>query len=243
MSVLLAVITLLVYGLAIFLFLREGTLRYLLVLLAGHIAMLSTPLWARLYRFVITEETGLSIFGLAQVPWNLVLGGGVLLVLPALIFYYGLRHGFWACHYAALWGTYIVFALYFLVYERLFAGLISLQGSVLEVLDDTPFPAPFMIALLLAGVSLGIVYVVVSTRHFAFHIAVMPLLLSGLISMLVFLGIFASPLWIISLIGLTEVSMWAIWGGILISLGLVLWGIHLLASVLHAGRSQHFVWR
>jgi hypothetical protein len=71
-------------------------------------------------------------------------------------------------------------------------------------------------------------------------VAVVPLLLSGAVSALLFLGIFASPLWVA---GLLEQSGLIVIGGALVSLGLVFWGVHLLASGLHAGRRQQFVWR
>ncbi len=243
MSALLVVFALLAYGLAALLFYREGTLRYFLMLLAGHIAMLMTPLWERLYQLEIAEGPGVSLFGLASVSWTLVLGGGILLALPPLVFYYGLRHHWWPSHYATLWAAYIIFALYFLMLERIFADTVPLEGRTLERLAETPLAPAFVVTLLLAGVTLGMLYVLVSTRHYALQIALIPLLLSGVVSMLLFLGIFASPLWIVSLIGITDLPLWVTLGGVVVSLALVLWGVHLLASGLHAARDQQVVWR
>jgi hypothetical protein len=244
MSAVLVLLTLLAYMLAAFLFHRERTLRYFLMLLAGHIAMLMTPLWERLYQLqILAGPGGISLFGLASVSWTLVLGGGTLLVLPPLLFYYGLRHRWWPFHYAILWAAYVIFALYFLLLEWIFADTISLEGSTLERLTETPLTPVFVLALLLASVDLGMVYVLVSTRHYALQIAVIPLLLSGVVSMLLFLGIFASPLWIFSLIDIADQPLWVTLWGVMVSLVLVLWGIHLLASGLHAGRDQQVVWR
>ncbi len=243
MSAELVVFTLLAYVLAALLFYREHTLRYFLMLFAGHAAMLMTPLWERLYQLEIAEGPGISLFDLANVSWALLLGGGILLALPALVFYYGLRHRWWPSHYAALWAVYVLFALYFLVLERIFSDTLSLEGSTLERLADTPLAPVFVLVLLLAGVELGMLYVLVSTRHYALQIALIPLLLSGVVSMLLFLGIFASPLWIVSLIGIDDLPLWVTLGGVGVSLALVLWGVHLLASGLHAGREQEFIWR
>lgn len=239
MSPLLVLITIVIYAVAMLLLVRERSLRYLLMLFAGHIAMLLTPIWQVLYG-IDPVGNGLSLLGRYEVPWPLLVGGGPLLALPPLLLYYGLRHGWWPRHYAAIWLSYAVFLIYFLlleaVLERGGAGLFS--NAV--IVEDTFIPAPLVQAILLAGVSLGMAYALVSTRHYALEVAVAPLLLSGVVAALLFLGILASPLWVSGLLGQRGVL---VTGGGLVSLLLVLWGVHLLASGLHAGRRQQFVWR
>lgn len=237
---LLVLVTILIYAAAVALLWREGSLRYLLLLFAGHLAMLLTPLWQRVYQIAPTVGSGFTLLGRFEIGWALLLGGGPLLALPALAFYYGLRHRVWPRHYAAIWLGYALFVIYFLLVE----GLLERGGSGLFsdtlLVDDTILPAGVVQAVLLSGVSLGMLYTLVSTRHYALQVALAPLLLSGVVASLLFLGIFASPLWVSALLGQ---------GGLLVtlagfvSLALVLWGVHLLASGLHANRRQQLLWR
>lgn len=238
MSPLLVVVLILVYVLAVVLLWRERSLRYVLMLLAGHLAMLLTPLWQRLYES--DPATGrVPLLAPITLDWTLIFGGGAALALPALLFYYGLRHRWWPRHYAAIWVGYATFVAYFILADRLFlrgGGLIA-QSLVIA---DARVPGALVQAVLLGGVSLGMLYALVSTRHYGLNIALVPLLASGVVAALLFLGIFASPLWVAGLLGQSGVLAL---GGAFVSLLLVLWGVHLLASALHAGRAQQFVWR
>ncbi len=237
---LLVLVTIFIYAAAIALLWRERSLRYLLLLFAGHLAMVLTPAWQRVYQITPADGSGFTLFGRFEVSWTLFINGGPLLVLPALTFYYGLRHKLWPRHYAAIWLAYAVFVIYFLLVESLLersgAGLFS---DALLV-DDTILPAEVVQAVLLSGVSLGMLYTLVSTRHYALQVALVPLLLSGVVASLLFLGIFASPLWVSALLGQDGLLV-TIAG--LVSLALVLWGVHLLASGLHANRRQQLLWR
>lgn len=239
MSALLILITIIAYGLAVFLLWHERSLRYPLVLLAGHLAMLLVPLWQRLYGITPITGSSLSLLGRFALPWSVLIGGGPLLALPALLFYYGMRHGWWPRHYAAVWTGYGAFVVYFLLIEVLLERSGTILFSDALVVGRTPIPANVVQAVLLAGVSLGMLYTLVSTRHYALQVALLPLLLSGMVSALLFLGIFASPLWVSALLGQEGVF---VTGGAVVSLGLVLWGVHLLAQGLHLGRAQQLVW-
>ncbi len=240
MSPLLLLFTLAVYGLTGYLVWRERSYCYALALFAGHLAMLLTPLWQRAYAVTPLMEGGLSLFGRYNVPWALLLGGGAIMALPAIAFYYGLRHRWWPRHYAIIWAGYAVFVVYFALIEAILerAGT-SLFTSTL-LLADTIVPASLAQALLLGGVSLGILYTMVSTRHYALEVALLPLLFSGIAASILFLGIFASPLWVA---GLLNQQGWIITIAALVSLALVLWGVHLLANGLHSGRFQQLIWR
>jgi hypothetical protein len=240
MTTSLMLITILSYLLALSLLWRDRSLRYLLILFAGHVLMLLVPLWQQVYQVTPIEGPGPSLFGRFTIPWSLLIGGGPVVALPSLIFYYGLRHRWWPRHYLAIWVSYIAFVMYFLFIEAVLVrnGALLFAGGVL--VGETAIPAEIIQAVLLGGVSLGMAYTLVSTRHYALQVALVPLLLSGIVAALLFLGIFASPLWVT---GLLEQEGWIVIGGALVSLGLVLWGVHLLASGLHAGRRQQFMWR
>ncbi|MDP9316449.1 MAG: hypothetical protein M3R24_37290 [Chloroflexota bacterium] len=237
---LLAFVTVLIYLGALVLLWRERSLRYLLLLFAGHLTMLLTPLWQRVYQITPSGGAGFTLLGRFDITWALLLGGGALLALPPLIFYYGLRHRWWPRHYAAVWLGYLLFVIYFLLIEGLLERGNSGLFSDTLLVEDTILPAKVVQAVLLAGVSLGMLYTLVSTRHYALEVALAPLLLCGVVAALLFLGIFASPLWVSGLLGQSGILVTA--GG-LVSLGLVLWGVHLLAGGLHAGRRQQLLWR
>jgi hypothetical protein len=237
---LLVLVSLLVYVAALALLWRERSLRYLLLLFAGHIAMLLTPLWQRVYQITPVAESGLRLFGRFAVPWSLLLVGGSLLAAPPLLFYYGLRHKWWPRHYFAIWLGYAIFIIYFLLIESLLARSNTQLFSDTLLVRETVFPAQVVQAVLLSGVSLGMLYTLVSTRHYALEVAVVPLLLCGVAAALLFFGIFASPLWVSSLLGQSGTLVTV---GALVSFGLVLWGVHLLASGLHVNRGQQLLWR
>lgn len=240
MSPLLVLLVLVIYVLAVVLLWRERSLRYLLMLLAGHLAMLLTPLWQRLYEIDPAQGVRLPSLAGVEFSWPIIIGGGPLLALPTLVFYYGLRHRWWPRHYAAIWMGFATFIAYFIIVERLLesSGTVLVAQSL--IIADTPIPGALIQAVLLAGVSLGMLYVLVSTRHYGLDVAILALLLSGIVASLLFLGIFASPLWVAGLLG--QDGLFAT-GAALVSLLLVLWGVHLLASGLHAGRSQQLLWR
>lgn len=240
MSSLLVLIVLIIYVLAAVLLWRERSLRYLVMLVAGHVTMLLMPLWQRLYQIDATQGAQLPSFAPFEIGWPVIIGGGVLVALPALVFYYGLRHRWWPRHYAAIWMGYASFVAYFIIIERLMAQIGTSLIAESLVVADARVPGPIVQAVLVAGVSLGMLYALVSTRHYGLNVAIVPLLLSGIVASLLFLGIFASPLWVAGLLGQSGVLAT---GGALVSLLLVLWGVHLLASGLHAGRGQQFVWR
>ena len=186
---LVAFVTVLIYVGALALLWRERSLRYLLMLFAGHLAMLLTPLWQRVYQITPRSGAGFTLLGRFEIPWALLLGGGALLALPPLIFYYGLRHRWWPRHYAAVWLGYALFVIYFLLIQGILERGNSGLFSDTLLVRDTVLPANVAQAVLLAGVSLGMLYTLVSTRHYALRVAVAPLLLCGVVAALLFLGI------------------------------------------------------
>ncbi|GAC1538198.1 MAG: hypothetical protein NVS2B7_09000 [Herpetosiphon sp.] len=237
------------YGVALFLLWTDHTYRPLLLLTSGSIAMLGQPLLARLFGTTLPDGGRLIHLGQSYVvPASIVLAGGVLFGSPPLIVLYGLRHGWWGRHYATGWGFYLMFVLFFLIID-----VIGLSRSTVifarPQLGDALLLEGFLQILLLSGISFGILYAVVATRHFALRIALLPLLLSGLVAELLFYGVFGSPFWVLSLLHQqsqitgTALPAWVVAAGALVSIGLTLWGVHLLASGLHEGRAQRLQWR
>lgn len=240
MSPLLSVLVLAAYIVALYLFWADKSLRPLLLLFAGSGAMVAEPLWHRL--FGSTPHVPGSVIQIGTffvLPLWTLIGGGVIIAVPALVVLYGMRHRWWNLHYASAWIYFALFVLYFMVVDvwqvrsslRLFADPQLPSRSLVEALFQ---------ALLLAGVSFGMLYTFVSTRHYALQIAVIPLLLSGIASGLLLFGILCSPFWVARLLQQSDRIQLVSAG---ISVILVLWGVHLLARGLHAGRLQHLQWR
>lgn len=240
MSPLLVVVTLGVYALAIALLWLDRSLRYLLTVLAGHLAMLLVPLWERLYGVDPTAGPQIPILGSIELSWPVVIGGGAVLALPVIVFFAGIRHKLWPRHYAAIWLGYGVFVLYFLLVDWLLERSGASLLTPAALVAGTPVPPVLVQAVLVAGASLGMLYALISTRHYSLSVALLLILLSGLVASLVFLGIFASPLWAAGFLGQSSTVVAA---GALVSLLLVLWGVHLLAAGLHSARRQQLVWR
>ena len=237
---LLAILTLAAYAAAAYLYWSDRSVRPPLLLVAGSVATFAQPLWSRLFASAPDVPGNVLRIGTSfMVPIWTILGGGVLLALPALIIVYGLRHGWWGQHYAAAWGFFLSFVLFFLI-----VGALEVRSGItlfaLPQLPEDGLAETLFQSMLLAGISFGLLYTFVSTRHYALQIAFVPLLLSGLAASLLLLGILCSPLWVANLL---DQPGRVILVSAAVSLALVLWAIHLLASGLHAGRQQRLQWR
>ena len=229
-----------VYLAAIALLWFDRSIRPLLLLAAGSIATLAQPLWTRLFGTSPDVSGNLVRIGdNFTVPLATVLAGGVLLALPPLFIIYGMRHQWWGRHYAAAWSFFIAFVLFFLIVDglqdRAELSLFAQPELPREGTVETVFQA-----MLLSGISFGLLYTFVSTRHYALQIALVPLLLSGLAIALLMLGILCSPYWVARLLKQPDRVLSL---GAVVSVVLVLWAIHLLARGLHDARHQRLQWR
>lgn len=242
----LTVLTVLAYLLAIALLWFDRSLRPLLLLVAGSLATLSQPLWARLFGTSLELSGSMLRIGSSYaLPNATLLGGGVLLALPPLFIIYGLRHRWWSRHYAACWGFFVIFLLFFVIMEslNLRADALIFARPTMSRYERLGLLLHFM---LLSGISFGLLYAFVATRHYALRIALGPLLLSGLLAGFLFNGILASPYWAMRYLGASGASVlpqrFQV-AGIVIAIALIIWSIHLLASGMHAGRRQQLQWR
>lgn len=238
MTTLLIGFSLLAYAVAALLLWRERAWRAPLMLFAGSLAVLSLPFWMLLYRAVPGQNNVLSTFGVEV--GEAAIFGGPLVALPALLFCAGMGQRWWPRHYALVWLGYISFVLYFfligwIVVEEGIVPALSLLGLNEDVVVG-------LLILLMAGVSLGIVYVTITSRDYAAFLAFLAIIISGIFGTLLFWGLLGAPLWATWLLGLSTIPRWVA----LVLAGacaiLVLWGVHLVASVLHAGRRRGFAW-
>ncbi len=237
---LLTVLAIAVYAAVAYIYWADKSLRPPLLLLAGSITTLSEPLWGRLFGIAPAVPGNVVRVGSTySMPFWTFVGGGVLLAIPPLVIAYGLRHRWWSQHYAAAWGFFVSFVLFFLF----IIGLEARWGVVLfarPLLPLSGLPEALLQALLLAAISFGLLYSFVATRHYALQIAFVPLLISGLAASLLLLGILCSPFWVARVLHQRDTVILI---GALVSVLLVLWAIHLLASGMHAGRRQRLQWR
>lgn len=245
----LTVLVIAAYAVAAFLLYRDRSLRPLLLLISGSLATLIQPLLVRLFGNDLDVPGNVLRFGTNySVPVWTFLGGGVLLAVPPLVVAYGLRHRWWGRHYAANWSFFVAFVLFFLVIDALDLRSKTELFARPEVPDGRLLQSMFHIVLL-SGVSFGMLYSFVATRHYALRVAIVPLLLSGVGATLLFNGILASPFWVARFLSRTStlralpIPSRLVVGSVFIALLLILWSIHLLASGLHAGRRQQLQWR
>src|SRR3954451_14732469 len=124
---LLTALAVIAYGIAAYLLWADRSWRPLLVLLAGSFATVLQPLWTRIFGSAPDMPGNVIRVGeLVSLPFWTVLGGGVLLALPALVVMYGLRRGWWVQHYIVAWGFFVLFVFFFMI-----VGAAELRNSVL----------------------------------------------------------------------------------------------------------------
>jgi hypothetical protein len=237
MTSLLIVFSVLAYALAALLLWYERSWRAPLVIVAGSLTVLVLPFWLQLYRVVGQR----SFIDTADVsPTSAAVFGGALVALPVLLFCAGLSRRWWSRHYGLVWIAYIVFVLYFLLIGRLLVGA-RLVPSIALLGSRENFVLA-LLALLMAGVSLGMVFTLIGTRDYAAVLAVLAVALSGVLATVLFWGLLGIPLWAVALLGLASLPRTVVLALAVVCGLLVLWGVHLLASVLHAGRRRDFSW-
>lgn len=216
------------YGVAAFLAWRDRQPHYLIALVAGQLATLFSPIWQRLYAFSYNPAFGELFNALDRpLPTSIFLAGWTLMLPPLAIFYLFQRR-WWFSGYLTGALTFVLFTLYHVLVETIGvrAGWWQYTG-----LDQLPLD---LSATLLAGlmgglVSLGGLATLLITRHYALPmlLAVMlpiPLLMSVLVH-----GLLGAPLYTVLLL---RAQSWAGAIGMIGTLGLLLWGAHIIASEL-----------
>jgi hypothetical protein len=227
------------YGFAVWLWQREGTLTYLIALLAGNLASLASPLWQVLYQFAYDPRyTRLyTLFGL-PLPLIVFIAAWTQMIPPLVVFTL-YRRRWWFPGYGSSLLTFALFALYFLLVETLgqragwwrYAGVISLPlGASITLFA----------AVMWALIGLGTLSLLILTRRYALLSLCLVLLPAPLVLSLFVNGLLGAPLYTALLLrnnpllsggGLAAVI------GTLGTLGLVLWGAHTVAMVIARQRA------
>lgn len=219
-------LTLASYGLAGYLWWRDGTPIYACTLLSGHIAALVSPLWIVLYGVSYRSDLAVMSTMFAQPLLRPVfLASAWIYSLPALLVLYLYRSHWWSPGYLAGLLTYAIFLLYHLIIETL-----GLQMNVWSYSAVPALPLGISHALLSAvmagGISLALLYGLLLIYQFAWLSMLVTLLPATLVLSLLIHGVLGAPLWIARLLTSQE---WAVSIGLVSTLALLGAAVHIIA--------------
>ncbi len=217
------------FGLAGWMWRREGTPLYLLLLLAGQLGMVVIPLWNLLYNnpyrtdlAVFAEPFGMPLYTIQAfaASWHYT--------LPVLVVYYLYHARWWQMNYVIAVIVYAGFLLYHSLLEA--AGL---AFGIWEYTRDTALPIgispALLFSLMAALISLALTYVVFMVRRYSWQSLLVfalpaPLLLSILVR-----GVIGAPFWMVQALNLAD---WAQVIGSTSTVILTLVGVHIFADAL-----------
>jgi hypothetical protein len=244
-------LTLGAYGLAFYLWWREHSPNYVVAILAGHLGSLLSPLWQALYGFSYSEQFTPLYTLLGHPLPRIIFVAAWTIMLPPLVIFYLFRHRWWFSGYITCIMTFVLFVLYHLLIELLgirggwwcYTGHSTLPfglpllpqspaGEAVCAAPVLPFgmPVTFLAALMNGLVSLGLLSVLLLTHRYAWTSLVLILLPMPLLLNLFIQGLLGAPLYTALLLG---AQSWAGAIGLLGTLGLLIWGAHIVAGSLN----------
>lgn len=222
------------YGLAIWLWWRERAPNYLVALLAGHLGSLPSPLWQWLYRFSYNPLLMPMYYLLGRPLPRIIFIAAWTMMLPPLVVFFFYRHRWWFPGYVTGIVTFILFVIYHLLIEAL-----GTRSGWWQYTATTQLPLGLQVTLLSALmnglVSLGILSLLILTRRYAWLSLLLVLLPIPLVLGLFVHGLLGAPLYTVLLMG---AQSWASVIGMIGTLGLLLWGAHIVASSIEGQRSS-----
>ncbi len=219
-----SLLTVLCYGLALFLWWHRRTPIYLFTLIAGHIGALVSPIWSILYLGSFASDLSVLYEAGSIILYQpVVIGAAWFYSLPVLAVFYLHRSHWWFSGYPAGLMTFAIFFFYHL--------LLEIVGVRLDIWNYANVPAlPFGISpgLLSIGmaalISLALLYVLLLFSHYAWTSMLMAVLPSVLVLSLLVRGLLGAPLWISILF---QAESWAASIGMACTLGLLAWWLHI----------------
>lgn len=227
MQFLAILLTVLCYAAAGYLWWRDQSWNYLVALIAGHLAAPLDPLWQLLYGFSFAPDLATFRVLLGQpLPTVVLISSAWYYTLPALAVLFLYRNRWWFSGYATALLTYSIFLLYHLLMQSLGTRLEMWSFVRADVLPLNIAPA-LLSAVLGALVSLIVLYLLLATHRYGLPSLLLVVLPSVLLASLLVHGVLGAPLWVPVLL---EAQRWALTLGMLGTLGLVLWAIHIGAS-------------
>jgi hypothetical protein len=225
-------VTLICYALALVLWWYQQTPIFLFTLLSGHVAALASPLWMLLYGVVYQPDLSVlyEIAGLRFVT-PVVLGAAWFYSLPALLILYLYRYQLDIPFSGYLTGVIIYGGMFF---YHLLMEMVGLRLGVWHYNVTSTLPLGFSNALLsiimAALVSLALLYLLLQVYRFAWFSMLLTLLPATLALSLLIHGVLGAPLWI-ALFGIARLlpqQSWAITVGLLSTLALLGWAVHII---------------
>jgi hypothetical protein len=226
MVVAVTLLALVCYGLAIFLWWNQNRPIFVFVLISGHIAALASPFWPIIYSFSYQADMTplFSVLG-RPVPTMIFFASAWFYTLPVLVVLYLYFMHWWRPGYLTALITFGGFLFYHTVMESLglrldlwsYASTITLPFGLSNALIS---------ALVAALISLLLLYGTLLARRLPWMSMFVVLLPATLLSSVLVRGLLGAPLWI-SLV--MDVQDWMLTIGVISTLALLAWGIHIVA--------------
>ncbi len=212
------------YAAAVYLFWVEDAAIYLIALVSGHIGALSSPLWALLYDVIYSSDLPIIATMLGQpLPRDLFIASAWFYPLLPLLILYLYQTRWWFPGYVSGISTFVIFLLYHLLIETL--GLRTAAWIYTSTSLDLSIPNSLMSAIMGALISLALLYSLLLVQRASLSSQLLTILPATLALSLLVHGLLGAPLWLALL--LTDQS-WVINIGLLCTLGLLLWGVHIV---------------
>jgi hypothetical protein len=222
-------------GAAGYLLWRDQTPVYLFVLLSGLLSAFGVPLLQGLYGFSFSEGFAGFRTALAEpVPAGVLFAAGWRYALPALLVFYLYQTRWWFPGYLTGLLTFLVFLLYHLLVESLGSrnGAWFYPGQALPL----SLPSILLNATMAALVSLALLYIILNVYRYPWPSMLLALLPATLLLILLIYGLLGAPLWVPLLFA---AESWAILIGLLCSVSLVVWAIHIVTVGLREVEPLH----
>ena len=220
------------YGLAMYVGMRERTALYVVGLAAGQLSTLASPLWQRLYRFSYSSDFA-TLLSYAEHPLpRVVFMSGWIIILPALLILYLFRRHAWYTTYIAA----LMLGFMFLVYNLLLESFGTRGGWWLY--GNAQLPLNLTVTLLAAImntlITMGSLAALQITRRYTTSRLILFLLPVPLILRLFVNGLLGAPIYTVFLINnyLPDLrpQSWANTIGVLGTIALLAWAVHVIAQ-------------
>lgn len=224
--------TLVCYGSAYVVWWRYESPLFFFALLSGHIGALASPLWMPLYGVVYRSDLAVVQVLFSQPLFRAVLiASAWFYTLPALAGLVLCRMRWWSSGYATSLIAYGIFLFYHLAVEML-----GLQFNVwsYSTIGALPLGVPHALVSAVMGalISLVLLYVLLVINHFAWPSVLIVLLPATLMSSLIVHGVLGAPLWIARVLSTQELlatQNWAVSVGLISTILLLIWAIHIIS--------------
>jgi hypothetical protein len=212
------------YAAAVYLFWAEDSPLYLITLVSGHLGALSSPLWALLYDVMYRSDLPIIATMLGQpLPRDLFIASAWFYTLLPLLVLYLYQTRWWFPGYVSGISTFVIFLLYHLLIETL--GLRTAAWIYTGTSLGLSIPNSLISAIMGALISLALLYTLLLVQRASLSSRLLTMLPATLALSLLVHGLLGAPLWLALL--LTEQNL-VINIGLLCTLGLLLWGVHIV---------------